>query len=360
MDLGTNGLSWATVHLNIKGRGYMDVYGLKQHIINNPESIELILEKTGFYFVTERGDEFRCAREEGRNPTSVKVNKNTLAATCFSTNLKGDIILLVQSKLNISFPKTIKTIADIINFKETTPVEKPIMPFGGYYKKISRLRSDDDIDLETYSDDILLRFESTPNLLFYEDGILPTVQEQFHIGYDSVSCRITVPWLSFDGYICGIMGRLNKKLIRDDESKWFPIIPFPKSKTLYGFVENYSSMQEKSIVMIGESEKHTLQLASKGINVGVSLGGSSMSEVQTNHIKSLFPDKIIVMMDEGLEREHSHEIAAKLKSDKYYKNNVGYIFDKENMYLPKDSKMAPADLDRDTLNKLIKNCTIWL
>jgi hypothetical protein len=338
----------------------MDVFSLKNHIIDNPDYIELILEEVGFLNVVERNDEYRCARESGRNPTSVKVNKNTLGSTCFSTNFKGDLINLVQSKLNISFTKTLKFIADLCEFVDDTPYEKFVPPFGGFYKNIAKLRNNDSIDLDTYSDDILLQYEPAPNLLFYEDGILPEVQMKYGVGYDSVTRRISVPWYSVDGQVCGVMGRLNKKEVAEDETKWFPIIPFPKSKTLYGFVNNYNSIQERSIVMIGESEKHSMALSSKGLDVGVSLGGSFMSDFQANNIKSLFPKKILVMMDEGLKEEHSHDIAKQLKVDKFYKNDVGYVYDRNNMYLPKDSKLAPADLDKNTLKLLLNNCTVWI
>ena len=338
----------------------MDVYGLKNHIINNPELIELVLEKTGFHYIDDsfgRGNEYRCARKEGRNPTSVKVNKSTLSATCFSTNLKGDLISLVQSKLSISFPAAVKKISEIVNYKFNT-TESTYTPFGGYYKKIARLKDQEELDIEVYTDEILKRFIICPNLLFYRDGITPDVQIKYKIGYDSITGRISVPWYSLDGQLCGVMGRINRREVSEDETKWFPIIPFPKSKTLYGYMENYNSIQEKSAVMVGESEKHSLQLASKGLNIGISLGGSFLSEVQANHIKSLFPKRIIVMMDEGLEEEHSREIAKKLKGHRYYKNQVYYIYDKNNLYLPKGSKMAPSDLHKSTLNSLVKQCAI--
>lgn len=340
----------------------MDVYGLKNYIINKPEYIEVILEKTGFHNIEEnaRKHEYRCAREEGRNPTSIRVDKLTLGSICFSTNFKGNLITLVQSKLHTNFPQTIRKIAEIVGFKSEEQFKEYSPPFGGYYKNIAKLKSDDYLDLEVYPDDILLQYESVANLLFYQDGILPTTQNKFNIGYDSVTGRITVPWYSFDGQLVGVMGRLNKKDCSEDEMKWFPLIKFPKSKTLYGYTENYNTIVEKKFVMLGESEKFPLQLNSKGFNVGLGLGGSFLSGIQADHIKSLFPDKIIVAMDEGLEEGHSREIAEKLKSDKFYKNEVGYVLDKNNLYLPKGSKLAPSDLNKKDLSKLIHNCVTWI
>lgn len=338
----------------------MDVFSLKNYIINNPDYIELVLEDIGFCKIKDFGKEYRCALEENSNPTAVKVNKNTLSSSCYSINLKGDLIILVQYKLNLSFPKAIRKIAEIVGFKQEIHNEVYKLPFGGFYKNIQKLRDIEEVDIETYSDDLLNRFEKAPNLLFYNDGISPYIQTQYEIGYDSLTKRISVPWYSFDGNLCGVMGRLNKSKILEEEVKWFPIIPFPKSKTLYGFVNNYHSILDKGIVMIGESEKHSMSLASKGLDVGLSLGGSFMSEIQANHVKSLFPKTIILMLDEGLEEDHSREIAKQLKSNKFYRNNVGYVFDRKNTYLPKGSKMAPSDLDKVNINKLVKECTVWI
>ncbi|HEY8445122.1 MAG TPA: hypothetical protein VIK94_03215 [Bacilli bacterium] len=340
----------------------IDVHALKNYIINNPEYIELILEKSGFHHIKNYSwrNEIRCARDEGKNPTAVRIKKDTLAAVCFSTNLKGDLITLVQYKLHLSFSETIKTIAKWINFTKKDKQEEYQLPFGGFYKKIAKLRNNEPIDLEIYPEETLDRFELLPSLLFYEDGILPSVQREFKIGYDVVTNRITVPWRSFSGQLIGVMGRLNKKKVEDHEIKWFPIIPFPKSQTLFAFSENYHNIREKEIVLLGESEKFPLQLRSKNLNVGLGLGGNSISDYQINNIKSLFPKIIIVCLDEGLDEEYSREIAKKLKSNRYYKNKTGYIFDRHNYYLPKGSKLSPSDLDKNSLKKLIENCTIWI
>ncbi|MCM3109903.1 hypothetical protein [Lederbergia lenta] len=340
----------------------IDIYSLKNYIIDNPELIGLVLEKSGFHQVDDdfnQGLEYRCAREEGKNPTAVRVFKDTLYATCFSTNLKGDLITLVQDKLKTSFPKAVKFIANIVNFKDLDAVEYTL-PFGGFYKNIMRLSTVEPIDMETYSEKILDEFKNIPNKMFLEDGISADVQSKYKIGYDFLTNRITVPWRDANGEICGLMGRLNKREVDEYESKWYPIIAFPKSKTLFGYSSNYNTIQEHGICIVSESEKGTMALSSKGMDVGLSLGGSNLSEAQSNHIKSLFPKRIIIALDEGLEEEISRDMAIQLKMNSYYNNHVGYIFDKHNDIMPKGSKLAPADLNNNVLKKLINQHVVWI
>lgn len=339
----------------------IDVYSLKNYIINNPELIEIILHKAGFHKITHNKHrrEVRCAREEGRNPTSVRVKTDTLSAVCFSTNIKGDLITLVQSKLYTDFPTTIKRIAAWIGFEGEEKIQEYELPFGGFFKQIKRLKTIEPYDLKTYPETILDQYVNKPNKLFLEDGIPVDVQERFNIGYDSVTNRITIPWFSTNG-IVGVMGRLNKRELEDHEIKYYPLYAFPKSQVIYGYVENYSNILDKEAVLISESEKSTMRLAGMGINVGLSLGGCFISETQANLIKSMFPKTIIIMLDEGLDESHSREVAEKLKINSFFKNNVGYVYDRKNLFLPKDSKLAPADLDKSTLKQLIKHCTTWV
>lgn len=335
----------------------MDVYSLKQHIIKTDGAIELILENLGFCKIRNLNKEIRCARDEGRNPTSIKINKDTLGTICFSTNTKGDIITLAQEKLGTSFHETLSIISKIVNFNEVD--FKIQLPFGGYYKKIG-VNKELDSKIKTYNIDILNQYSNIPNIMFFKDGISPQVQINYGVGYDSLSGRITVPWYSLDMELCGVMGRLNKQELEEYEIKWFPLIAFEKSKTLFGYSQNYINIQKKDCLIVSESEKSPMQLSSMGMDIGLSLGGSYMSEIQANHIKSLFVTRNIVALDEGLPEEHSIEIAKKLKFNNFFQNHVGYIYDRENKYMKKDSKVSPTDQGRDVFQKLLKECTIWI
>jgi len=336
----------------------MDVHSLKEYIKSNTNFIELILEKTGFYDISGDfgdGSEYRCAWEDGGNPTGVRVSKDTLSANYFKKGIKGDLFTLIQDKLNLSFPKAVKLVSDIIEYIEI-PTYNYELPFGGFYKKIQKFKDDGNLDLTTYDDDLLEQFEKVPNLMFYQDGINLDVQREFEIGYDSVTKRISVPWRSTSGDLVGIMGRKNVR--ETDDNKWMPILAFPKSKVIYGFSENYKQIQEKGTCFIFESEKGTLGLKSMGIPLGLSLGGSSLSKEQSNNIKSLFCNKIIIGLDEGLDKETSIDMAEKLKMNRFFKNEVYYIYDEHNLWIPKNSKMSPTDLPKSDFKSLLKHCLV--
>lgn len=340
----------------------MNVSSLKNYIIENPELIELILEKAGFHHISDKfsqGNEYRCAWDEDSNPTSIRVYKDTLSSKYFKTGLEGDIITLVQEKIDKSFPKTLEFISKVVNFEETDEVEYDLA-FSGLFLELEQIQETGEyFELNTYEESVLDEFLIMPSRRFLDDGIKYEVQEEFQIGYDQYSNRIIVPWRSLKGDIIGIMGRLNKndEDIQQYENKWFPIIKFPKSRTLFGYSNNYRYIQESKMVMLFESEKSVMKCKSQGNNISLALGGNSLSSYQANNINSLFPNTIFIGLDEGLDEEQSVTLAEKLKYDTYYQNNVYYIYDRNNLYLPKGSKMSPADLPMQDMKSLMKHCT---
>lgn len=359
---GMLGRKWDIALLSIRidrGCESMNVHSLKEYIIRNEDLIPLILESVGFTDIDGsfgQGNEYRCAWEEGSNPTSVRVRKDTLASNYFSKGLNGDLISLVQEKKGLSFPNTLKLIKKIVKFEELEVEVK--LPFGGFFNEVLNTSDNNFSELETYNESILDNYLVMPSKMFLRDGISYDVQEKYKIFYDVMTDRVGIPWRSLSGELIGLMGRLNKYEIEEYENKWFPLIAFPKSKTIFGFSENYKSIQNEGMVLVLESEKAPMQLESKGIHLGLSLGGSSLSQFQADNIKSLFAKKIIIMLDEGLEEDVSVEMAKRLKMDTFFQNEVHYIYDKSNIYLPKGSKMSPSDLSKKDFKNLITECSI--
>ena len=214
--------------------------------------------------------------------------------------------------------------------------------------------------MQTYDTSILDEYAGKYNLMFFRDGISFQTQEYFNVGFDIETLRITVPEYTLDGKLCGIMGRLNDSKCSKDE-RWLPIIPCSRSLTLYGYHHDYETIQQKNIVVIGESEKFVQQLHSMGSGIGLATCGCDVSDVQAKHIKSLMTNKIILAYDEGLEEDQIRLQAEKLiLNNAVFKNKVGYVFDKDNEILPKGSKASPSDMGKEAFTELIQRHVIWL
>lgn len=340
----------------------IEAYKVKEYIIDNPDLIPVLLNRAGFSDIEEyKADEYRCAWEDGLNPTAVSVNVDTLTSHAYSMNVSGDIISLIQEKMKLSFHSTLKYICEVCNIKldDMQPDFEVELPFGGYYKNIGKLINDDYEELKVYPSEILTTYGNVVSLKFYKDMIDELSHNKYGVGYDTCTDRITVPWFNLKNELIGIMGRKNGDL-NEGEAKWFPVIPFPKSQVLFGLNENYNVIKEKSTMIIFESEKSPMQCSSFGLNTCVALGGNSLSKWHVNTIKSMFLDDIIIAMDEGLDEEHSRKLAEQLKMDGFFKNRCSYIYDRENKYMKKGSKISPSDAGIEVFKSLMKECRVYV
>lgn len=335
---------------------------LTEYLSNNKEEILQVLESLGYQSITYNAskNEFRFAREYGRNPSSVRLNVETLNFTCFSTNERGNLYTLVMKQRELNFPKALDYIADLLNLEKKNFSKSVKYPFGGFYKKLIREIQEPEMLMKTYDESLLDEYSNKFNTMFFKDGINYQTQDKYNIGYDLVSNRIVVPEYTFDGKLCGIMGRSIDSNCPKEE-RWLPIIPCSRSLTLYGYHRNYEMIQNKGLCVIGESEKFPQQLDSFGCYLGLASCGCNLSDTQTKYIKSLLIDKTILAYDEGLEEEFIREEAKKLMiNNTIFKNKVGYVYDKENIIIPKGSKGSPSDYGKDKFSYLIKNCVVWL
>lgn len=331
----------------------MNVQIIKAKLYNNPELIQEVLHKVGFSDISYNPyrDEVRCARAKGRNPTSIKVDIKTLKSACFSTNIYGDIITIVQYKLNENFAKTLQVLGNMLNIN---PDIKYTPPFGGFYHSIHKTGTNYSDNIKTYDDSILSKYWDMPSELFIKDNISAEIQKRYQIGYDPISKRIVVPWRYTDGRIGGITGRYNSVTVEDGIPKWLAVLPFQKHNFLYGYVENYHNIMKHGKCIITESEKGVMQASTYNINLGLSCGGSNVTD-SISLIKSLSPDTTIIAFDEGLERDYIHAQAEKVKEELGEDTQVGYIYDVNNDVMLGGSKFSPTDLGREIFLELASN-----
>jgi len=265
-----------------------------------------------------------------------------------------------MNKKNVIFPKSLEYVADKIGLEKAEFNQKVKFPFNGFYKTLIREIQEPEYSMNTYDEDILTPYLNKYNKMFFNDGIDFQTQQEYQVGYDIETLRISVPIWTLDGKLCGIMGRKNDYDC-PKEDRWLPIIPCSRSLTISGYHRNYQTIQQKGLCVIGESDKFPMQMHSMGSYIGLATNGCNISDTQAKYLKGLLIPKMIVAYDEGLEEDAIREEAKKIKVDNpILANQIGYVFDENNEILIKGSKASPTDLGSEPFKELIKNHVKWI
>ncbi len=342
------------------------VIKINEHLRNNVDDIVTILEELGMCNIAynERRNEIRCSRKDGHNPTSVCINTKTLFYKCFSTGAKGSIVSLVMDRRKLGFRYALEWIGRKLNLKDNGYQDCTIkLPFDGFWRDILKDKESPEANLSILPENTLAEYGGIrTNMLFYKDGIDFASQVKYELGYDADSGRIIIPQRDIYGNLIGLMGRMNSSVC-DYSERWLPIIPCPRSLTLFGYANNIRSIEQGAGCVLVESEKSVMQMDSMGFNFGLATCTNTVSDVQAKILKSNCAsiNRIIVAFDEGLDESILRDAANKLQMRNHiYHLNVGYIFDREHELMPKGSKCSPTDLGKETFQKLLQNKVIWL
>lgn len=334
--------------------GIKDVFEeIKEKLLEQPGSIEHILDAFGFDKIRINHRELRCAFEPGMNPTAVVIrlqDNENLFVKDYERNLSLDLInYLIKSK-DIPFKDVMNAIKQELHLDSIYNYKKKVGLFGGIYSNISR--NNGDISATTYPEEILEQYGQTPNLLWLEDDISLSTQRKWSIGYDVQSQRITMPIRTSTGEIMAIKGRLNGEP-EEFEPKYLYIVNGPMSQTLFGYSENYSSLYENDIIVV-ESEKSVLKLDSWGYNNVVALGSNSLSTTQAKLLMSLNPKSVIFMLDKSLPLENTKRNAELLKTFCTMRQlQIRYWSWEDNITL--DEKSAPCDDTKDEFEYILQH-----
>ena len=332
---------------------------LKLYLKENPDKIQRILEYYNYHSITINNNEIRFAKIGGDNPSGCRIKLNdNLSATDFTTSYNGDIIGLIKQHTDLSYKEIINTIKTITNKKVNGHHKKEVGIFDDFFNDIY-LPYNEHGEKVIYDKSVLDQYSKYKwNLRFLKDGILPSSQVKFHIGYDENSNRITIPHFDIDGNLIGIMGRIDSD--EPTNYKYLPLVVFEKHKNLYGLYQNKEHIKESKEVYIFEAEKSVLLGHSLGYRNFVSLGGNALSKMQVEQLLKLGVNKFIIALDEGLDIEIIKKNIKTIKDCLFMRDDVkiGVILDKENKYMGKGSKCSPVDLGREIFEKLKKECLI--
>lgn len=325
---------------------------IKDKLRDNPELIIHILNELGCENIKPlKGHEIRWGSSNGS-----KINIETLSYASFSHNHKGDVITMVSLLKEIDLGQAIKWLAKELNLSyEYSEKVEVTLPFGGFFKNYSKVKDNDVNPPKIYPIERLKEYTGRLNTLWLEDNISLQTQELFDIGLDFETNRIAIGWKDVNSELVGIMGRLNKKELTDKDTKYLPIIPFNKSKVLYGLDVNYSNILDNGTIIIVESEKSVLRGYELGYRNIVALGGNNISERQAALIKSLCVN-VVISLDEGIELTHSIEQAKKCKIENPFFSNEVYVMEVDD--LPK--KHSIFDMNKEVIDNYLKNKLIYI
>lgn len=331
----------------------MNVQTLNNELINNTDNIIKVLTKLGHDNIRSRGKYITFANISGDNPNACSILIDTLGYQNFSHGGSGNIFTLVMDDMDCSFPKALDTIAKWLGVNKSLQYDIKL-PFNAFYKRILREQLEPESVMKKYSEDCLPPLDSFSKL-FVDDHISVAAQKHFKVRYCHEDDCILIPIFNINDEMVGVKARNNSN--EDYNNRWYAWLPYAKTHVVYGLNWNYKYIIRKKTLIIVESEKSVMQAWDFGLYCVVAIGGHSISEVQARIIKSLMVENIIIAFDESICEDEIRYEASKLVVDNIaYKNNVSYIFDGSNLYLPKDSKASPTDRGKETWQNLYKHC----
>lgn len=327
---------------------------LKEYIIEQ-NCVNTILEDLGCGNIVLHGGYYTCSNPDGNNKNAVTIYLNESLTVvnytrCIAKNKKAtDLFDLVAFYKDCSFPEALKYVHGILGLNYYQEREEPCESLQ-ILRMLKDMASNDSTEednqpLKLISQKILSYFLPYGNKMFEDDGISLEVQQEFMIGYDPQSNRITIPLLTPAGDLCGVKGRL---LGDADEynPKYLYIEKTVKSKLLYGLYENREYIKNSNHIFIFEAEKSVLQCVSNGIRNCVALGGKSISKTQVELIVRTGCAPIIAL-DKGISLEEIKSVAASFPEN----IPVYYIFDNDDIM---EDKQSPID-NFKSWQHLVKN-----
>lgn len=320
----------------------------------NTDAIVELLEFYGCARIKVNAKEIRFARDDkpGSGPNiSIRLGNEACLVKDYSRNVCNNIVSYLCNEKHVEFRDVLKEIKKILKLDDYwQPPSKVRSLFGGCYENIIHKR---EYLTHTYPEEILDPYLPIGNTLWMKDGISLETQRKFDVCFDVESNSIVIPWYNQFGEIIAIKNRINGTP-EDGMSKYYYSLGGLVSSSLYGLSENYQYLQNTEI-LIGESEKQVLQLATKGYRNAVSLGSNSLSEQQAKLLLSLNPTKLIWLLDEGLPKENTLRNAQIVQEYCAMRQVEQYWWNWENsLTVSEGTKMSPGDCSKNDFENILK------
>lgn len=335
----------------------MDIAELKECIYAQG-FVPTILEKLGCHHIVKRSDYWQCGNPDGDNKTAITVYDNAnLITVDYTRNISkntADVFDLVKFFEECNFFEAVKKVCswcDIDYYADTeNQVPLSVKVIQELYQDICAAKSGtkktDNAPIKPISERILTYYAPWVNDFLKNDNISYETQREFEIGYDQQTNRITFPIRDEFGNLVGVQGRLFKKDLDENDTKYLFIEPVNKSKILYGLYKTFPFIDQQRRVFVTESAKGVMQLWDLGRKNSVATFGKTISQAQADKISRLCAD-VCFLFDKDVSIDELKRYAEKfIKGTKVFA-----VIDKNGILNEKES---PTD-NPDKFNELIKN-----
>lgn len=323
----------------------MDVVQLKLYILEESR-VDEILQSIGCHHIHYHSSGYwTCANKDGDNKQAIVVWNNeylpcvNYTRQMVSNGRKTDIVDLVCFTKNLTFPEALQYICNVLgieyyhDFNADVPESLQITDL--ILKMNQNHGYDIDQPLKPISKNILSYYKNRVNNLFLKDNISYETQQDFQIGYDDSTNRITIPIFSEIGDLVGVKGRLFKEELSSDDLKYVYIEPCQRSKIIYGLNKTIPYIKKAGRIYVPEAEKGVLQLWEYGDRNAGATGGKELSQQQIELLTRLGVD-IVFVQDKDVKQEEIEELASHFVDQ----IPIYYIYDNDNIL---DEKESPTD-----------------
>lgn len=267
----------------------------------------------------------------------------------FRTNKSGNLIDLMQSLTEQPRDKICSGLyLTLLSKGMVVPYEKIEYEDEEYILEIP----------DSYEEDLLLPYPKIFSELFYQDNLELITQYYWGIRYDYKTHRVLIPVYQ-DGCLVGLIGRLNKNQIEDNENKYFPILSYQKSAVLYGYDEYKEMIKKTKTVILVESEKSVMKAWQMESKLPVlAIGSSNVSRHHIERLNLLGVQRVILALDKGIE-EKSVMTNDLTKISRYSNAKTIEYIDVDSCERLKD-KECIFDRDKDIINHCFEKHLVTL
>ncbi|MBC5688088.1 DNA primase [Mediterraneibacter sp. NSJ-55] len=321
----------------------MDVGQLKTYIYDE-NHVEEILSSIGCHHIYYHSSGYwTCANKDGDNKQAIVIRNNeylpciNYTRQIVEVDRKTDLIDLVCYNNRFTFPEGLKYLCELLgldyyhDFNDDIPESLQITDL------ILKMKRNDnnnslDISLKPISEKILTYYHNRVNDLFYNDNISYETQQDFQIGYDAESNRITIPIFSEVGDLVGVKGRLFKKELNNYDLKYLYLEPCPRNRVIYGLNKSMPYVKRVGRIYVTEAEKGVMQLWTYGDKNAGATGGKELS-VQQIELLTRLSVEIVFVQDKDVSKDELSSLANKFADG----IPIYAVYDTDNILNEKES-----------------------